>query len=166
MKIEEIQDLTIEDLTKQLEEAGINKNRLSGAMESNHLQPKGTFTHFEVKGEDNFKHVRVYTDKGDSISMSRIQARGTQFEDGKTKDSLNEADFMESQNNGFFLRSNMVVNSHLQGNQAAILKRIIGKKFEAKKVAYMTTVYNPDGYDSWDEVEIAPQESYELVIKG
>ena len=163
MKLDEIKDLSVEELTAQLAEKGINERRLNGAMESNYLPKNGTFDRFEVKGENGFEHVRLYTKTGESISLSRLQARGFIMPENQTE--LTETDYTESQSNGFFLRSNFVVNPSLQGNQAAIIKKLIGKSFKAELVEYITTKYNENGYDSVDEVVTQNQESYVLTIK-
>ena len=51
MKIDEIKNLDVKELTEMLANEGINKNRLDGAISSTYLPAKGVFTHFTVEGE-------------------------------------------------------------------------------------------------------------------
>ena len=159
LNTEEVKAIKVEDLAKQLKESGINENRLDKAVTASFLPDKGKFSHFEVSGEDNFKHVRIFTDKGESISASRLQLSGFKGEPDLEKDIL------ESSKETFYLRSNHTPNPSFSGNQAALLKRIIGKSFGAEPVELKTTKFIDGGYTSKEDVEIQNTTAYKVTMK-
>ena len=159
LNTEELKAIKVEDLAKQLKESGINENRLDKAVTSSFLPEKGKFDRFEVSGEGSFKHVRIFTEKGESISASRLQLSGFEGEPNL------ETDVLESSKGTFYLRSNHTPNPSFSGNQAALLKRIIGKGFTAEPVPLKVTKFMDGGYDSKDEVVCQNVTAYKVTMK-
>lgn len=167
MKIENFSNLSLEELTETLEKEGIAKGRLSEAMESSFLPASGTFSaEPELSGKDKYKHIRINTTTGEGISLSRLQIRGFNSENEvDIENDILETGENAKNPNTFYLRSNITVNPHLQGNQAALIQKLVGKKFTAKPVKVRTTLYNEDGYQSREEVVTKIVDAYEIVVR-
>lgn len=172
---------TIETLTNELKSLGVKANKLDKAVSMGCLPESGIFEEYKVEGSailqdgtdlspDNpatesnpivqdFRHIKVYADNGDSISLSRLQARGFLGEIDREKDIIASRDGKK-----FFLRTNHTVNESLQGNQASVLMRIMGKSFEAEKITIHVTEYDEKGYKSADKVVTKTQDSYKITL--
>ena len=166
MKISEIEAISLEDLTAQLEAKGISPRKLSGATVSSELpEGKVTFTEYSVVNttidDKESAFIVVHTDKGDKCTLSRLQAaifKGTTEEAQKAIVATKKGD-------NYYLPTPEIVNPKLQGNQAAALKMLVGKTFNCKKVEGLRSTYKAEGYDSIEEVEIKPYITYALEAK-
>ena len=183
MKIDEIKNLDVKELTEMLISEGIGKNRLDGAISSTYLPAKGVFTHFTVEGEakkdengnfvkdengnfvDSFRHVVLHTANGEQISLSRLQARGFKPTETETEPKFKAAGERAIKPGSLYMVTNYDVNPSLQGNQAAILKKIIGKPFTAIETEYLVQVYDPNGVYDETDAKTKTQKSYIVDVK-
>lgn len=159
-------NISVDELSTLLKNEGISENRLSGALGASFLPKVGKFETFGIDGNDadsekgtnSTKHVRIGTkDMLDSISLSRVQIN---LHVGQpTADSL-----LVSQKGNYYLPGNKVVNPHLQGNQALILKKMIGKYFATKEINGIGTNFSATGFKSADEVQFRPVKAYEIHL--
>ena len=162
MKIENFDKLSVSELAEKLKDLGISENRLDKAITGSFL-PVGTveFIDFEVDnaGEQNAA-IRVITKDGHSCSLSRIQRAGFM---GEPKiENIAESTRTPGR---FYLRSNTTVNPQLTGNQAALLQKLIGKKYKSDKVTLKVTAYKEDGYNSPEEAfnAVVPYDTWKLT---
>lgn len=156
---EKIAEKSIEEIVTLLKENGIKENRLNKAVAATYLPGEVEFTDAEISGEEGFVHIRMITKSGDGISLGRLQAAGFVGEP-------TEKDVLKSRNDTFYLRSNTTPNAWLSGNQAAALKKLIGKKFKTEKVTMLRTKFVDGGYDSIEAHETAPFDTYRLIAKS
>jgi hypothetical protein len=169
--IENPTTLTVQEISDMASAEGVNSNRLDGAVSASFLPASGSFTGFgfdgykegDVLGDGTVatqttKHLRMITESGDSISLSRLQISG--FEGAPDM----ENDVLESAKGKFYLRSNCTPNPQLSGNQAAIVKKLIGKKFTAAPIKLIRTKYVEGGFSSKDEVKTVTADCYKVTL--
>ena len=181
MKLENISELSVKELSEKLQQAGITKARLDGAQSSTYLPESGRFIDFEVINpvnkaelseenkqklengeaiEDNFTHVVVKTETGEQISLSRLQISGVKKEDFNRE----TANFSKSRNGKYFLKGD-AINPHLSGNQAALIKKLMNRNFIAKECEVVVTEFSKMGYNKSDDVKTKIQKSYLIELE-
>jgi len=169
MKIEE----KTTDIAKILEIAkanGIKETRLDKAATSSFLPEKGKFVSWAIEGEAeaeingkkvDTRHIRLITDGGHSISVSSLQGAGFDgvpvLEEGK--------DIRYSEKAGYYLRRNCTVNEDLQGNQAAVVAKLVGKTFQTEKKELQVSTFVEGGCQSIEDVEVKPKTFYKITVK-
>ena len=158
MKIQELNKMDVKELSAELLKMGIKNTKLEGAIGSVHLPSEGKFVSFEVRGDEpkagepDFRHIVVVTDKEDSISLSRLQLTAFGGSDEELKNNIMETGDTAKYPGTFYLKGNTTPNPQLTGNQAAALKKLIGKSFKAELVSLKRTKFIEGGISSMDEV--------------
>lgn len=160
--------LTVEQIAETLKNEGIAKSRLEEASGASFLPKIGKFETFGVDGNDeqkegetvtvaSTKHVRIGTkDMLDSISLSRLQINLFM---GK---EATEKDLALSAKGNYYLPGNTIVNPALQGNQANVIKKLIGKWFVATPVDGIGTNFKREGFKSVDEIKFRPVKAFKV----
>lgn len=169
--IENITSVSVEELQVMLKENGISANRLDGAISVSYLPASGKFVFAKFDGynegdempdgkiaENNTRHIRLVTEKGEEISLSRLQMSGFVGEINK------EIDIVESAKKTFYLRSNSTPNAFISGNQAAALKKLIGKSFTAEPFPMKRSKYVPEGFKDPADVKIVAADTYKITL--
>ena len=160
MKIENLNELSVEALGEKLKEMGIRDTRLDKAISASYL-PDGKqvkFVDIEISNpETEQAAILLITADGDKVSVSRLQRAGFMGEP-------TDADILKSNRTGnFYLRSNFTPNPSLSGNQAAVVKRLVGNTFKTKKHTMKVAAFNPDGYTEKGSVAVVPYDTWELL---
>jgi hypothetical protein len=154
MKIQEFKNLSVKELTEQLIEKGIKNTKLDKALGTIHLPSEGKFVDYEVRGEvvgdDDYRHIALITEKGESISLSRLQI--TAFKGDETEENVFEVGENAKNPGTFYLKGEETPNPHLTGNQATALKKLMFSNFKAEEVTLKRMKYVKGGYSSKDEV--------------
>lgn len=160
---------SVEELETLLKNEGISENRLSGALGASFLPKVGKFENFAIDGDDakddgngvktnSTKHVRIGTKNMlDSISLSRLQIN--LHVGNPTVESL-----LVSAKGNYYLPGNTIVNPGLQGNQANVIKKLIGKHFVASEVNGVGTNFKAEGFKSPDEITFRPVKTYKIEL--
>lgn len=172
----EIDKNDLSKLVEKLTSAGIKETRLNKAIGTSYLPTDKTFTFesFKVEGEAptnegdaDFRHIKVFTKCGASISLSRLQLSAF-LPIGQTAEEISEElknATVENRKSQFYLKPNHQMNKSLQGNQAKALVNLIGKKFKAVQVELKQSEFTTDGYDEKSDVIYKDIVSYELTEK-
>lgn len=162
-------NISVDELSTLLKNEGISERRLTGALSASFLPPIGQFQSFGIDGEpekegengkkiNSTKHVRIGTkDMLDSISLSRLQIN--LHMGNPTNDDLKQ-----TTEGNYYLPGNTVVNPHLQGNQALILKKMLNKHFVASEMVGVGTNYIQDGIKNIDDVKFRPVKAYKVTL--
>ena len=175
MKITEITSKSIETLTAELKASGISEKKLDQARETSFLsEGEVKFVDYSINGDDatekqqSTKYICLTTDKGETVSMSRLQAS---LFIPQTEEVAEETLKAVARINGgthegkFYLKTNTVINPFLQGNQASALKKLVGKTFICKHIPGLQSVYKSEGYFSAEEVETKTVTLFQLIQK-
>jgi len=172
---------TVADIEKMVKEEGIKENRLSGAFGASFLPKSGKFESFGVDGDTgldengqpkmvegkpvpNTRHIRIGTaNMLDSISLSRLQINLHVGGNIENEDAMRERLVLSSKQK-YFLPGNHIVNPGLQGNQALVVKKMLGKWFVASEISGIGTNYVEGGFTSTDQVQFRPVKAYKVEL--
>ena len=172
---------SVSDIETILKAEGIKENRLSGALGSSFLPKSGKFESFGVDGDtgldekgkpkmvdgkpvQNTRHIRIGTaNMLDSISLSRLQINLHVGGDIENEEAMRER-LLLSRNNKYYLPGNHIVNPGLQGNQALVVKKMLGKWFVASEVSGVGTNFVEGGFTSTDQVQFKPIKAYKVEL--
>lgn len=169
MKIEQ-KTTNVEEIMKFAKDNGISDSKLEKAANATFLPKEGRFVSWAIEGEKeaeingkkvDTRHLRVYTASGDSISVSSLQGGGF---DGEVVKQLG-IDVKESQKSGFYLIRNKTVNPELQGNQATIVAKLIGKSFTAEPIDLKVSTFVEGGCKSIEDMEVKTKTFYKVTLK-
>lgn len=182
MKLEAINTKTVEEITKELKEQGISSSRLEGAQSSTFMCESGKFTDIEIMnpitpeqktkidaGENVqlFTHVALNFESDDKLTKGKISLSRLQLQ-AITKENFNPDELPTGtytrNNEEFVYLKGEPINPSLQGNQASVIKMLVGKKFNATKVDCFRAKYNPEGYTSVSEIETEPVVTYKIEL--
>ena len=180
MKLTAISTKSIDTLAAEMLENGISSKKLGEAREPSYLsEGEIRFVEYGYEGEpaekdaegnitkQSTRFIKLITDKGESCSLSRLQASFFQAED-MTPEAL-ESKMMEVKNGknagSFFLPSNVTANPFLQGNQASAMLKLVNKTFVCKQIKGVQSVYKEDGYWTPAEVVTKPVTLFALTQK-
>ena len=152
------------------------KNKMESTINATYLPKSGKFVSLKfaevvntisTKEEDskNLNHWRVVTDKGDSISLSSLQA----LTHKGSADSvvLKQVTRENSALKGKFVVSSQAVNPQLVGKQVDIAARLIGKEFEAEEIEGYILPFKAEGYSTEDEARkaLTTKTFYKVTLK-
>ena len=170
MKITDLKTKELGTLTTELKNLGISEKKLDSARETSFLtEGVHEFADYDVIGDDDKKYIMLITSKGENVSLSRLQASMLTVPENLTPANLKKhivgacVKIKSGDNAGkFYLKTNAIPNTFLQGNQASALIKLVGKKFTCSHIEGVQSVYLKGGYSNVNEMEVKPVVLFKL----
>jgi hypothetical protein len=139
--MEKSQESNYENILKSIEGV-ISEKKTTGAMTGNFLPSKASkVIAWGVEGEGTFKHLRIYTEGGGTVSVTNLV--GTAHFDSK-KPTFKKSTKAGASFDKFFLSNTRKANGFLPSNQALAISQLMGKTIKGKIVVGKVLPYVVD----------------------